>query len=73
MSIGEDKGLVELHSNPSFWPKVITFSFRLRVIRLRAFFPSPHANREEEGLVSSRSLPSRGIASLMALQGYIGG
>ena len=47
LSFGEGDNLVEMWPNPSFQPKVITSSFRSRVIRVRPFFPPPHASMED--------------------------
>lgn len=48
MSLPEGDGLMELWPNPAFRPKVITSSFRSRVIRVRPYFPPPHTSAEDE-------------------------
>ena len=50
MSISIERGALQLRPNPSFQPKVITSTFRSRVIRLRALCPPPHEDREGERL-----------------------
>lgn len=50
MSLFPDDGLMELRPNPIFHPKVITSSYQSKVVRVRPFFPPPHASGEEEHL-----------------------
>ncbi|KAK7909772.1 hypothetical protein WMY93_014456 [Mugilogobius chulae] len=59
LSFSSDGGLVELWPNQAFQPKVITSSFRSRVIRLRPLCPPPHASAEEER--SHLSCPVRAL------------
>lgn len=50
LSISGDRGRAILRPNPAYTPKVVTSSFRSRVITLPAFYPPPHQSPEEERL-----------------------
>ena len=47
LQIQGDGSSAVLRPNPAFMPKVITSSFRSRVITLDGFFPPPHTSEEE--------------------------
>ena len=62
LRIQGDGSSAVLRPNPAFMPKVITSSFRSRVITLDGFFPPPH--RSEEEATSHLSCPAMWRARL---------
>lgn len=62
---------MELWPNPAFQPKVISSSFRSRVIRVRPFFPPPHVSTEDER--RHRLCPVRMIRHYLSRSASLGG
>ena len=60
LAINGDKSSAVLRPNPAFTPKVVTSSYKSRVITLDAFFLPPHLNVREERL--HKLCPVRALA-----------
>lgn len=60
LAIRADGSSATLRPNPAFMPKVITSSFKSRIVSLEGFFPPPHRNEAEEE--SHRLCPVRALS-----------